>query len=68
MAVIITIFKSQLSENPKLLLDLAEYASETSILEEAFIHVSKAGQLMDLVNLLNKSGVDYNINSEGVIT
>jgi hypothetical protein len=68
MAVIITIFKSQLSENPKLLLDLAEYASETSILEEAFIHVPKAGQLMDLVNLLNKSGVDYNINSEGVIT
>ncbi len=50
MAVIITIFKSQLSKNPKLLLDLVEYAGETSELDEAFIYVPKAGHLMDLVN------------------
>lgn len=44
MAIIITIFKSQFSENPKLVLDLAAYAGEISKLEEAFIDVPKAGQ------------------------
>jgi hypothetical protein len=65
MAVIITIFKSQLAENPRLILELAEHASEASEFEEAFVYVPKAGQLMEFVNLLSQSGVNYSITSEG---
>ncbi len=67
MAIIITIFKSQLAANPGLIIELADIANESIRLEEVFAYVPKQGQVVEFINLLNGHNVAYNINSEGNI-
>ena len=67
MAIVITIFKSQLSTNPRLIIELAEFASEVTQVEEAFIYVPKQGQVVEFINLLSSHTIAYNINSDGQV-
>jgi hypothetical protein len=67
MAIIITIFKSQLAANPGLIIELEDITNESTQLEDAFVYVPKQGQVVDFINLLNHHNVAYNINSEGNI-
>ena len=67
MAIVITIFKSQLSTNPRLIIELAEFASEVTQVEEAFIYVPKQGQVVEFINLLSSHTIAYNINADGQV-
>lgn len=67
MAIVITIFNSQLADNPSLLTQLIGFSRESTELEEAFVYVPKQGQVVEFINLLGSHTIAYNINSEGQI-